>query len=68
MECVACRGTAISDRPERTAQGYRRFSCRDCGKRFNEPRSRCTKLETALFFNGLRGRNLRQNCVAIDKP
>jgi putative transposase len=36
MECVACRGTAISERPEGTAQGYRRFRCRDCGKQFNE--------------------------------
>jgi putative transposase len=36
MKCVACGGTAISERPERTAQGYRRFRCRDCGKQFNE--------------------------------
>lgn len=36
MECVACGGAAISERPERTAQGYRRFRCRDCGKQFNE--------------------------------
>ncbi len=31
MKCVACGGAAISERPERTAQGYRRFRCRDCG-------------------------------------
>jgi putative transposase len=36
MECVACGGAAISERPERTAQGYRRFRCRDCGKQVNE--------------------------------
>ena len=36
MKCVACGGAAISERPERTAQGYRRFRCRDCGKQFNE--------------------------------
>jgi hypothetical protein len=36
VECVACGGAAISERPERTAQGYRRFRCRDCGKQFNE--------------------------------
>lgn len=36
MECVACGGTTISERPERTAQGYRRFRCRECGKQFNE--------------------------------
>jgi transposase-like protein len=27
---------AVSERTERTAQGYRRFRCRDCGKQFNE--------------------------------
>jgi hypothetical protein len=36
MECVACGGAPISERPERTAQGYRGFRCRDCGKQFNE--------------------------------
>jgi hypothetical protein len=36
MQCVACGSSAISERPERTAQGYRRFRCRDCGKQFNE--------------------------------
>ena len=36
MECVACGVTTISEWPERTAQGYRRFRCRECGKQFNE--------------------------------
>src|ERR1700723_2837716 len=36
MNCVACVGAAVSERPERTAQGYRRFRCRDCSKHFNE--------------------------------
>jgi len=35
MRCTACRSTAIRERPERTAQSYRRFRCR-CGKQFNE--------------------------------
>ncbi|MBV8869021.1 MAG: IS6 family transposase [Acetobacteraceae bacterium] len=26
----------MTERPERTAQGYRRFRCRSCGKQFNE--------------------------------
>jgi putative transposase len=26
----------VTERPERTAQGYRRFRCRDCGKQYNE--------------------------------
>src|ERR1700752_3696361 len=26
----------VAERPELTAQGYRRFRCRDCGKQFNE--------------------------------
>ena len=36
MQCVACGEAAISERPDRTAQGYRRFRCRDCGNQFNE--------------------------------
>ena len=36
MECVCCGSTAVTERPERTAQGYRRFRCRDCGRQFNE--------------------------------
>jgi hypothetical protein len=36
LRCVACDGTAVVERPERTAQCYRRFRCRECGKQFNE--------------------------------
>ena len=36
MRCPACGSTAISERPERTAQGYRRYRCGTCGKQFNE--------------------------------
>src|SRR6201986_1890492 len=36
MQCVACGSVAVSERPERTTHGYRRFRCRDCGKQFNE--------------------------------
>src|SRR3712207_1895420 len=36
MDCVACGSAAVTERPERTARGYRRFRCRDCGKGFNE--------------------------------
>src|ERR687885_289960 len=36
MDCVACGSAAVTERPERTAQGYRRFRCCDCGKQFNE--------------------------------
>src|ERR1700758_1311439 len=35
MRCPACGSTTVRERPERTAQGYRRFRCR-CGKQFNE--------------------------------
>jgi putative transposase len=34
-DCPACGSTAIRERPERTAQGYRRFHCQ-CDKQFNE--------------------------------
>jgi len=36
MRCVGCGSTAVTERPELTAQGYRRFRCRACGKQFNE--------------------------------
>ena len=36
MRCLECGSEAVSERPERTAQGYRRFRCRHCGKQFNE--------------------------------
>jgi putative transposase len=36
MRCVGCGSEAVMERPERTAQGYRRFRCRSCGKQFNE--------------------------------
>src|ERR671927_1457231 len=36
MRCLACGSDAVTERPERTAQGYRRFRCRACGKQFNE--------------------------------
>ena len=36
MECIGCGSAAVTERPERTARGYRRFRCRDCGKGFNE--------------------------------
>ena len=34
--CTACGATHVSERPERTVQGHRRFRCRDCGRQFNE--------------------------------
>ena len=36
MACVACGSAAVTERPEHTARGYRRFRCRDCGKQSNE--------------------------------
>ena len=36
MDCVACGSAAVTERPERTARGYRRFRCRECGKQFNQ--------------------------------
>jgi putative transposase len=36
MDCVRCGSEAVRQRPEVTAQGYRRFRCRDCGRQFNE--------------------------------
>ena len=36
MLCVGCGSAAVAERAERTAQGYRRFRCRQCGKQWNE--------------------------------
>ena len=36
MDCVGCGSAAVTERPDRTVQGYRRFRCRDCGKQFNQ--------------------------------
>jgi len=32
---LGCGSAALAARPERTAQGYRRFRCRECGRQFN---------------------------------
>ena len=36
MNCVCCGSEAVTERPEVTARGYRRFRCRTCGRQFNE--------------------------------
>ena len=36
MDCVACGSAAVSERPERTARGYRRSRCCECGKQYDE--------------------------------
>jgi hypothetical protein len=36
MRCIECDAEEVSEPPERTAQGYRRFRCRVRGKQFNE--------------------------------
>ena len=36
MDCVGCSSGAVTERPDLTAQGYRRFRCRDCDQQFNE--------------------------------
>src|ERR1700726_1183951 len=36
MNCVGCGSIAVTERPEVTARGYRRFRCRDCGRQCNE--------------------------------
>ena len=36
MNCIGCGSAAVTERSDLTAQGYRRFRCRECGKQFNE--------------------------------
>ena len=35
MNCICCGSSAVTERPEVTARGYRRFRCRTCGRQFN---------------------------------
>ncbi len=46
MTCPHCESTAVGRRKQRTALGYRRFSCSNCQHRFNE--------RTGTAFNELR--------------
>ena len=41
MDCVSCGSAAVTERPERTARGYCRFRCGDCGKQYNEWSAGC---------------------------
>jgi putative transposase len=34
-DCIGCGSAAVTERPDLTAQGYRRFRCRDRGQQFN---------------------------------
>jgi putative transposase len=36
MDCPHCQSPSTSEREGRTVHGFRRFRCRDCGRRFNE--------------------------------
>ena len=36
MDCVGCSAPAVTEQPSLTAQGYRRFRCRNCDTQFNE--------------------------------
>src|SRR4051794_3170356 len=36
MNCPHCQSSLTSEREGRTVHGFRRFRCRDCGRRFNE--------------------------------
>ena len=51
MHCVGCGSEAVMKRPERTAQGYKRFRCRTCGKQFNERSG--TLLNRAQYPSGV---------------
>jgi transposase-like protein len=36
MNCPHCHSSSTREREGRTVHGFRRFQCRDCGRRFNE--------------------------------
>ena len=43
MRCLECGSEAVTERPERTAQGDRRFCCRTSSKQFNERSGGCPR-------------------------
>jgi putative transposase len=36
MDCIVCGSAAVTERPEPTTRGHRRFHCRDAGKQCHE--------------------------------
>ena len=36
MDCPHCHSSSTTEREGRTVHGFRRFRCRDCGRRYNE--------------------------------
>src|SRR3954454_16107341 len=36
MDCPHCQSSSTTEQEGRTVHGFRRFRCRDCGRRFNE--------------------------------
>ena len=53
MTCPHCQSTAIRRRRQRTALGYRRFSCASCQRRFNERTGTAFNERTGTAFNEL---------------
>ena len=36
MNCPHCHSSSIAEQEELTVHGFRRFRCRECGRRYNE--------------------------------
>jgi putative transposase len=36
MNCPHCQSSSTTEREGRTVHGFRRYRCRDCGRRYNE--------------------------------
>src|SRR3954462_14411415 len=36
MDCPHCQSSSTTEREGRTVHGFRRYRCRDCGRRYNE--------------------------------
>jgi hypothetical protein len=56
MWCLECASAAVTERPERTSQGYKRFRCRACGKQFDERSGRRRAEPGAVFLRRYRAR------------
>lgn len=70
MNCLCCGSDAVTERPEVTARGYRRFRCRECGRQFDGCRggvlNRIFLLRDAIAFRVVSWLRYRLNLRGIE--
>ena len=61
MDCMACGSAAVTERPERTTRGYRRFRCQDGTVKLSRERHRQRNLD--LLRSLINGPELRLSAM-----